>query len=64
MPEISDQRYNEMLRAEQKLQRLERAGVYNWEGYNEALGIEEYCPDCEELVNECFCNDEEDEDDF
>lgn len=38
MISISKQRYEELLKAEKKLDMLECYGVDNWEGYVEAMG--------------------------
>lgn len=37
MPEISQERYDELIRAESKLLALEGAGVDNWDGYDFAM---------------------------
>ena len=37
MIEITKERYNELLAAEEDLHALEEAGVHNWEGYYMAI---------------------------
>lgn len=39
MVDISDKRYEELIRAELMLQALDETGVDNWEWYSEALAI-------------------------